>query len=71
MSTDRSSQLPEIESFNLAELDVSALDVRLELTSLVPHNLPGCDGNCSSHGFSCGINASCGTNSGCVIHGVI
>ncbi len=67
MTAKRNSQLPEIESFNLAELDVSALDVRLELTAIVPHNFPGCDGNCSTHTFSCTANASCGKNSGCVI----
>ncbi len=55
---------PEIESFNLADLDVSALDVRLELTAIVPHNFPGCDGNCSTHTFTCTVN--CSTNSGCV-----
>jgi hypothetical protein len=67
MAADRMSQLPEIESFNLAELDVSALDVRLELTSLLPHNLPGCNGNCATHTFSCNLNVSCGKNSGCVV----
>ena len=70
MATDRNPQLPEIESFNLAELDVSALDVRLELTSLVPHNLPGCDNNCSTHTFKCTANVSCGSNSGCIINAV-
>jgi hypothetical protein len=69
MAADRMSQLPEIESFNLAELDVSVLDVRLELTSLLPHNLPGCNGNCSMHTFKCTLNVSCGTNTGCVVLG--
>jgi hypothetical protein len=33
---DSTPEEPEIESFNLADLDVSPLDVRLELTSLLP-----------------------------------
>jgi hypothetical protein len=37
---------PEIESLNLEDLDVSALDPRLELTALVPHVIPVCIGNC-------------------------
>ena len=49
---------PEIESFNLLELDVSALDVRLELTTLMPKIFPFCTvrcdanlgGTCHTHG---------------------
>jgi hypothetical protein len=63
MLNDPSAQ-PEIESFNLADLDVSALDVRLELTAIIPHNFPGCNGNCNTHTIVCGTN--CTTNSGCV-----
>ena len=63
MLNDPSAQ-PEIESFNLADLDVSALDIRLELTAIVPHNFPGCNGNCGTHTITCGTN--CTTNSGCV-----
>jgi len=69
----------EIESFNLADMDVSAMDVRLELTSVVP-SIIICDGNwCSSHGGGCSTNgnhcaADCGTNkctsdSGCQVDG--
>ena len=60
MTEDRAPG-PEIMSFNLAELDVSALDVRLELTTIMPHVIPVCHGNCSTNG--CNIN--CTTNSGC------
>jgi hypothetical protein len=35
--------VPEIESFNMSELDVSGLDMRLELTTLMPRILaPNC-----------------------------
>ena len=57
---------PEIESFNLAELNVSALDVRLELTSLVPQVFPVCHVNCSTN--RCNVN--CTSNSGCVANGL-
>jgi hypothetical protein len=56
---DKSSSGPEIESFNLEDLDISALDTRLELTTLLPHNvLPVCSVNCetnSSGGGACVI----------------
>jgi hypothetical protein len=59
---------PEIESFNLADLDVSALDVRLELTTLLPHNFPGCDGfcdvNCHVYDIN-GCTVNCPVNHGC------
>lgn len=58
--------IPEIESFNLADLDVTALDERLELTTMLPQYII-CEGNCSTN---CGVNCTihCGTNSGCVCH---
>lgn len=59
---------PEIESFNLADLDVSALDVRLELTALVPHGIivcyENCTVNCVCHGVD-GCNVYCHGNTGC------
>ena len=47
----------EIESFNLTEMDVSGLDMRLELTTIVPQS-PICNtySNCPSN---------CGTHCGC------
>ena len=58
---------PEIESFNLADLDVAALDVRLELSSLIPAcTLIDCVGydHCNTHCASkCDID--CMTNGGC------
>jgi hypothetical protein len=58
----------EIESFNLADLDVSALDVRLELTNLLPHGIIICPSNCSvncvCHGVD-GCNVYCHGNTGC------
>jgi hypothetical protein len=58
---------PEIESFNLADLDVSALDARLELTTLIPHGIVVCPGNCSTN---CGVNCNvdCVSNYGCNCH---
>jgi hypothetical protein len=47
--TDKHSSGPEIESFNLEDLDISALDARLELTTLVPQVMPVCFGNCNSN----------------------
>jgi hypothetical protein len=53
--TDSSNDLPEIESFNMSELDVSGLDTRLELTTLIPRIVSpdcalsyycSCYGNC-------------------------
>jgi hypothetical protein len=49
---------PEIESFNLSDLNVSALDARLELTAAIPDWIV-CPGNCST-------NINCGENFGCV-----
>jgi hypothetical protein len=59
---------PEIESFNLSDLDVSALDARLELTALVPQcTLIICTGNCSPNcGAHC--NLDCPGNTGCNCH---
>jgi hypothetical protein len=51
---------PEIQSFNMAELDVSGLDMRLELTTLMPRMIaPDC-----GPGYGC----SCYSNSGCSCH---
>jgi hypothetical protein len=51
---DKFSSGPEIESFNLGDLDISALDARLELTTLLPQKfLPICPGNCSANGQGC------------------
>jgi hypothetical protein len=39
----------EIESFNMSDLDVSGLDVRLELTAIIPQVrtcVQRCDTNC-------------------------
>ncbi|HET7015107.1 MAG TPA: hypothetical protein VFI65_14415 [Streptosporangiaceae bacterium] len=48
-------ELPEIESFNMSELDVSGLDTRLELTTLMPEVMtPDCGPSflcsCFAHG---------------------
>jgi hypothetical protein len=49
--------VPEIESFNMSELDVSGLDMRLELTTLMPRILaPNCG---PSYGCSCYSNSGC------------
>ena len=56
---------PEIESFNLADLDVAALPVRLELSSLIPLCVfKDCLGYCS---FDCGnyCHIHCEINTGC------
>jgi hypothetical protein len=59
--------LPEICSFNLSDLDVSALDVRLELSTLIPQcTLIICPGNCADCGIHC--NVDCYINSGCNCH---
>jgi hypothetical protein len=57
------SEIPDIQSFNLADLNVSALDMRLELTGMIPAcTLIICEGNyCTANG--CGTN--CTTNTGC------
>jgi len=51
---DKNDELPEIESFNMSELDVSCLDTRLELTTLMPEVAtpdcgPGFLCSCFSH----------------------
>lgn len=46
--------LPEIESLNLSDVDVSALDVRLEMSSIVP-NYFDCPGYCPND-FLCGCD---------------
>jgi hypothetical protein len=53
----------EIESFNLSDLNVSALDLRLELTGMIPAcTLIVCPGNyCSGNG----CNVHCDSNGGC------
>jgi len=66
----RTSSVPEIESFNLADLDVAALDVRLELTTLIPAcTLVICEGNTGggSHcGTKCGVFCDKNAPHGCV-----
>jgi hypothetical protein len=52
---DNQDELPEIESFNMSELDVSGLDTRLELTTLMPEIMtpdcgPGFLCSCFAHG---------------------
>jgi hypothetical protein len=66
MSTDHES-LPEIESFNLADLDVTGLDIRLELTSVIPQGIVGCVDVCGTHCWenctvACGGNGYCNCN---------
>jgi hypothetical protein len=60
---EHANGVPEIQSFNLADLNVSALDMRLELTGMIPAcTLVICEGNsCPSNG----CNVDCATNSGC------
>jgi hypothetical protein len=48
----------EIESLNLSDIDVSALDARLEMTNIIPNSII-CIENCSSNG-TCTV--FCGTN---------
>jgi hypothetical protein len=50
----------EITSFNLADLNIDALDTRLELTTILPQYIY-CDGYC-------GANGICEVNTGCVVH---
>jgi hypothetical protein len=54
----------EIESFNLADLNVSALDMRLELTGMIPAcTLVICEGNyCPANGCS----VHCTADTGCL-----
>jgi hypothetical protein len=55
----------EIESFNLADLDVSAMDSRLEMTTLIPQcTLIICTGNGCE--VQCGVQ--CTYNGGCNCH---
>jgi hypothetical protein len=65
MGTD-GKNIPDIESFNLADLDVTALDSRLELTAILPQYII-CEGNCPA---DCGVNCTvhCGVNTSCVCH---
>jgi hypothetical protein len=51
---------PEVVSFNLADLDVSGLDMRLELTTIVPQ-IPVCPANTCPHNCAthCGCNGLC------------
>jgi hypothetical protein len=69
--------VPEIESFNMSELDVSGLDMRLELTTLMPRILaPNCGPSygcsCYSHNVykcTCHSLTTCGCHSNtCVCH---
>ena len=58
MARSGESMLPEVESFNLAELNVSGLDMRLELTTIVPQT-PICTTNCP---HNCATNCGCNYN---------
>ena len=50
----------EIESFNLADLDVSAMEVRLELTSIMSACPHVCfENTCPSHGCSAHCTTEC------------
>ena len=71
------ADLPEIESFNMSELDVSGLDMRLELTALMPRVMSvdcGPSYGCSCHGNACAChshnvyNCSCHSNNTCGCH---
>jgi hypothetical protein len=61
----------EIESFNMSDLDVNALDVRLELTSVLPEVI-ACGSNCPHNCVSnCDTNCTgneCGYNTGCMVN---
>jgi hypothetical protein len=69
---------PEIESFNLADLDVSAMEVRLELTSVMsacPHvcfenTCPGhgCDVNGNPCAVACGYVSCTHFSGGCQVN---
>jgi hypothetical protein len=62
------NEIPEIESFNLADLNVAALDVRLELTSMIPAcTLIICEGNCSTN-CDGNCHTNCTVNTGCNSH---
>jgi hypothetical protein len=52
----------EIVTFNVAGLDVSALDVRLELTILVPE-VSGCPQNTVCPSVTCNVNTGCNCDS--------
>ena len=55
----------EIESFNLADLDVAVLDIRLELTTLIPAcTLIDCQALCS-HNCHRNCNVDCIGNTNC------
>ena len=58
------TDVPEIESFNLTDLNVSALDTRIELTTLLPHTIIRCPGNCSTD-CEVNCNVNCESNGWC------
>ena len=68
------NRLPEIESFNLADLDVAGLDMRLELATLIPQLcVLDCGANgCGSHGGTCTchdkITCTCYEQHVCGVH---
>jgi hypothetical protein len=73
MATD-SGTTPEITSFNLADLDIRALDNRLELTTMLPQYII-CEGNCSTncycyHVDGCGVFCASNTGGGCACDGL-
>ena len=77
------NKLPEIQSFNVFELDVSGLDMRLELTTLLPRVMSvdcgpsyGCscyshnvyNCSCHSHNTCCCNVQTCSCHSLCEVH---
>lgn len=60
----RKLEFPEIESFNMSELNVSGLDTRLELTTLMPEMVtPDC-----ALGYYCTCYGNC-VDSQCIKFG--
>ena len=62
----------EIESFNLADLDVTAMDARLELTGMIPACTliicgDNCTHNCTGHCVTACIVDTCGVFTGCQV----
>jgi hypothetical protein len=60
-------EFPEIESLNLADLNVSGLDPRMELSTIIPQLIVCvqlCSYNCTCHGVD-GCNVFCDRLTGC------
>jgi hypothetical protein len=62
--------VPEIESLNLSDLDISALDARLEMTNILPSIIvciENCNVNCTCYNVDgctvyCDVNTTCNCN---------